>query len=543
MPDEVVRLRPSIIIAEKEEAIAFSSWNATVHLRGSNSVALWHAIRPSLAGGISEEALVEALPEGNVRHVVADLLSDLGTNNLLEVVDEKAAGTRLSEDIKRWIGSKTVRAAAVTRRLSVMALTVSGTDAHLLRLVQARLEDAGLSASLELRPDSRVDAEIHIDSGTLSGSVVVIQTLGTTLVGPVPAGPSITAMLLLADRHRSDGVRLTGLDDVTTELAASQALLAILSTAVTAEEAAHSSSAPPASSSVADTPQVYVTDAFAVSELHPLTIAWPHSLISAIGSVSVMQGDQLSSSETHGETPPAAEMESLKALWDRHGGAVSEPHPRDLPQIPYALATCRDLDTDYVALGIGSQLDVARWDALRHALRASIPPEWSVRLGLGRSGAEARDDAILQWISSPSARVRWDASTEITTDRSPAARRAWSTATLRLGATVGVHAELTRVGSLSLHRVRATTGVHRVDVYSQDQDQALTGALVRLGGLLQANATAGQGPGQGGSGGQGSAAPAISVGPGLSDWAKAMGLRVRDVDSGQAALHAAVVES
>jgi len=457
--------------------VAVSAGASAVVVDGVGARALWSTIEPALRTGVEPDVLLASVPDDG-REVVAGILAQLDRHHLLREVEPAA------DDVPALAHLEAVarRPAAAARLVATTTLRVTGTGpvaataaAHLLAAgypeVVTRAEEPPRAPATPRTGSARLLARVE-RLGPDDAWHPVAFAAGderTVLVGPrdrdADALGEAAALARVGRADADDGPPAP--QTLLGTLVGAQLALAVLGSSARAADG----TTPPR------WPSYLVTSGGLVSE--PRT----HVVLPRLGADGrVLDVDAWADTAAGGSDVLA--LERLEPVWDPVLGAVGEPLPLDLPQLPVGLAALVD-DEGRTLGGIGTTTAAARLDAVLGALRvvaAGPTGHPGGSLGLGTTPAAARADAVARLVERSD--VGWRPAPVDRGALGPGSRRLAAALTRQLG-----------VPALVTLAV-AGTGLRRADV--RDRDGALLGravatttgpavheALLRAVGLVQ----------------------------------------------------------
>ncbi|MBT8163030.1 MULTISPECIES: hypothetical protein [Arthrobacter] len=359
------RLRASVDIWKDASGVQIVAQDRTINFKGNNAALLWDAVEPALRTGFVAEGLVAALPIG-ARKTVESLLADLDALSFLAEAEEPlAVDGLLGADVFRIVDGITEKPLAASRLLAKTTVRLGGPDADLRRNIEESLIAAGIDVgpqrgSLAGASITTTGARVTVTvqtPGRQDGHLLVCDDGSLVKVGPVPAVTGDLATAAAVETNTPvPGLESFASDPVAAALVSGQVVIALAHNAALLAEA---NEKPPL------VRKWWVTDRSITAEIHrQVDVENLHGLSSwPIVAVEDFPADGTGLIE--------ALPDELSVVWDEVFGAVKEPHPRDLPQVPVSLAVCSDAH-GRVQGGTASELPNARWDALEPLLRQTL---------------------------------------------------------------------------------------------------------------------------------------------------------------------------
>lgn len=472
------RLRSSVDVWKNSSGIQIVSQDRTINFNGKNAAPLWDAIEPLLKTGFTPEGLVAYLPK-SVQDTVKSLLTELEILKFLVEIEEPIkTAYSFSDEIYRILDGIADRPQAAIQLLAKTTVQLRGNNAYILRMIQESLNEAGIKffvsqeaprVHTSAAPSALLISATVQTPGYPDGHLIIQDKDGILQVGPVPAhatdSPLVPAHETASSTYKSE---LLSAHPVAKALVSAQLIIALVHNAALLTDIEEADTHPLVS-------KWWITDASLVSEIHeyaevknlPDVGSWK------ILAVKDLPKDDISTIE---KLP-----NELSMMWDSIFGLVDEPHPRDLPQLPVALATCSDV-YGRVQGGTSSELPTARWEALEPLLRQIFSLPDNLRLGpnllLSATSAVVYEllHGAYNWLPSNDEQ-----------DWNPSCRRALARLH-RLGNPKIKEATL-HWGSLSAHQITIVLDGLQSTAVASSKDLAREIAMVRLEGIVQWCAT------------------------------------------------------
>ncbi|MFD9574348.1 hypothetical protein ACFWBI_31570 [Streptomyces sp. NPDC059982] len=419
----VRRLRPGTAATVLRAGLHLRGRRGSVTLEGSAALpALWRALEPRLRAGEAVETLLAGLEPGSaVRTAVETLTARLEAHDLL--VTGPAAPAPDSGPAGRWLAASAADPAGAARALGAARAEVvaRAVDAPLARAAGRALERGGLPVTFTAGPDLP-EGRIHLHAHG-AGPVLAVAAgwCGNTGYVTQVAAP---------DRVRADA----------------PALEARLALAPDGPGAGAGPAGGPGSRLLLVGAAVQRLLCAVAGLPDPAQEGDDDRLVPGLPAVLLAQGRPARAEYRtwlgpghHGAAPaPAGTLrEALRrvaALGDDRCGALPDPGPGELAQLPVPLASCAvPGGTDLI--GGAPRLDLARLEVFCRAAERGLVTPGGDRFTVGANPAHARGRALRATAArragagagwSPVPRSHWAGH--------PQARHWWTTLTVRLGA-------------------------------------------------------------------------------------------------------------
>lgn len=387
-----IRLRPAVKTQELGNATVIRHGDSAVVLRGGASQRIWEAIVTPLVTGVTADDLLASIADDQLKIIIKKLLGELIEKRFFYAVADGFEAEpvwleEISSDVRDFVFGAADWPIASLAILRASSFQVSGSEQRLVDQLVDLVTRSGFKVDRMATGASSNAVEFgrQHSGGTFK---VIAQTIGDRrIIGPIGPKPGEIgslwecALRRLSAHHPSE----SRWDDPAHDaIAVGQLWLGMLES-VTGRE---------------DGLRFYLNDPNLQVAVHKLSSLEFVEISTAFTGITTMaEGGPI------GDGVDEDLLVSVAHLWDSELGLVEEPHPRDLPQLPFGLASAR-ASHGVVTVGVAEDVTQAREIVFSRTVEATLDEEFSdVRVALTENNAVIR--AVESVLASPSCGLVW----------------------------------------------------------------------------------------------------------------------------------------